>query len=278
MDDLGKYSFNNISLLLFHNLVFHVDKIINDLQNSKFGVEEKPATPVKDSKKAAKAANPMFEEFGTARNPPSIASPANRTTLDEADNIIASLQGNAIRPDSVKVNDIDNRQTIAEVDRLIGDLESLATVIPPQIDSSPATPIDQTPAKPGKTIQAIPSNQKAAPSGFAKLVPNGAAKLVSKSGQVVTAVTPGLPSCEKCKGPVNGNSVTIASKVWHSEHFQCHKCNIVLSPLMFFEKDGIPYCDKDYKELFSPKCSYCNGIITEVCSVPNIALLLTTSH
>lgn len=46
-------------------------------------------------------------------------------------------------------------------------------------------------------------------------------------------------------------------KDWHPECFNCTKCHIPLSPDNFFEKNGKPYCEKDYYDLFSPKCYGC---------------------
>ncbi|KAK4288966.1 hypothetical protein Pmani_038036 [Petrolisthes manimaculis] len=54
-------------------------------------------------------------------------------------------------------------------------------------------------------------------------------------------------------------------KTWHPEHFTCSHCNQELGTRNFFEREGKPYCEHDYHELFSPRCAYCNGPILDKC-------------
>ena len=51
---------------------------------------------------------------------------------------------------------------------------------------------------------------------------------------------------------------TALGKVWHPEHFVCAECDQEIGTKTFFERDGKPYCEKDYHNLFSPPCAYCN--------------------
>ena len=276
------------------------------MQSSKYGADEAQASQGKDNKDSAaakkppKVMNPMFEEFGTSRAPPTAFMPSpNRNTLGEADSVIQAFQNEtashktgtsaaAATAAAVVTYSEKERSTIADVDKLIDDLESMSQSIPPpsELTGSPSSPSANasTAPKTTKTIQAIPlasretNNGPSGAAGSAKIVPNGSARLVAKPGGAASAamVKPqNLPSCEKCKEPVSGNSVTILSKVWHADHFQCAKCATVLSPLVYHEKDGVPYCEKDYRELFSPKCSYCSGIITDV---RNIAAISSYFH
>ncbi|KAM4629602.1 leupaxin [Polymixia lowei] len=67
-------------------------------------------------------------------------------------------------------------------------------------------------------------------------------------------------SCGKC---VVGKMVTALGEVWHPEHFVCVVCKTELGTSGFFERDGRPYCDKDYHEAFSPRCAYCKGPIMQ---------------
>ncbi|XP_029938595.1 leupaxin isoform X2 [Salarias fasciatus] len=67
-------------------------------------------------------------------------------------------------------------------------------------------------------------------------------------------------SCNKC---IVGKMITALGEVWHPEHFVCVVCKLELSTTGFFERDGQPYCDKDYHELFSPRCAYCKGVILQ---------------
>ncbi|TKS74539.1 Leupaxin [Collichthys lucidus] len=67
-------------------------------------------------------------------------------------------------------------------------------------------------------------------------------------------------SCNKC---IVGKMITALGEVWHPEHFVCTACKMELSTTGFFEREGRPYCDKDYHELFSPRCAYCKGAIIQ---------------
>ncbi|XP_056132548.1 paxillin isoform X2 [Lampris incognitus] len=67
-------------------------------------------------------------------------------------------------------------------------------------------------------------------------------------------------SCGKC---IVGKMVTALGEVWHPEHFVCAVCKMELGSRGFFEREGKPYCEKDYHHLFSPRCAYCKGPIQE---------------
>lgn len=53
-------------------------------------------------------------------------------------------------------------------------------------------------------------------------------------------------------------------RTWHPEHFVCTHCQEEIGSRNFFERDGQPYCEQDYHNLFSPRCYYCNGPILDV--------------
>ncbi|XP_018117022.1 paxillin isoform X1 [Xenopus laevis] len=69
--------------------------------------------------------------------------------------------------------------------------------------------------------------------------------------------------CGACKKPIAGQVVTAMGKTWHPEHFVCTHCQEEIGSRNFFERDGQPYCEKDYHNLFSPRCFYCNGPILD---------------
>ncbi|XP_076416656.1 paxillin isoform X3 [Peromyscus maniculatus bairdii] len=69
--------------------------------------------------------------------------------------------------------------------------------------------------------------------------------------------------CGACKKPIAGQVVTAMGKTWHPEHFVCTHCQEEIGSRNFFERDGQPYCEKDYHSLFSPRCFYCNGPILD---------------
>ena len=53
-------------------------------------------------------------------------------------------------------------------------------------------------------------------------------------------------------------------RLWHPEHFICVQCKEPLGTQNFFERDTLPYCERDYYLLFSPRCALCNGPIFDV--------------
>lgn len=70
--------------------------------------------------------------------------------------------------------------------------------------------------------------------------------------------------CSACDKPIVGQVITALGKTWHPEHFVCNHCQQELGTRNFFERDGSPYCETDYHNLFSPRCAYCNGPILDV--------------
>ena len=51
---------------------------------------------------------------------------------------------------------------------------------------------------------------------------------------------------------------------WHPHCFKCYQCGVPLSPNNFKEKDGKPYCNQHFQEMFLPKCYGCKLPITDV--------------
>ena len=64
------------------------------------------------------------------------------------------------------------------------------------------------------------------------------------------------PRCAKCDQVIIGAYTTALGKNWHPEHFTCTVCQKPLGK-KFCERDGKPYCEEDYKKLFSPRCAIC---------------------
>ncbi|CAN0059437.1 unnamed protein product [Lampetra planeri] len=69
--------------------------------------------------------------------------------------------------------------------------------------------------------------------------------------------------CAACNKPIAGQVVTAMGRTWHPEHFVCTECQEEIGARNFFERDGLPYCEKDYHFLFSPRCAYCSGPILD---------------
>ncbi|XP_062273330.1 paxillin-like isoform X3 [Scomber scombrus] len=69
--------------------------------------------------------------------------------------------------------------------------------------------------------------------------------------------------CGACAKPIVGQVVTAMGRTWHPEHFVCTHCQEEIGSRNFFEREGQPYCERDYHNLFSPRCFYCNGPILD---------------
>ncbi|KAM8885798.1 uncharacterized protein pxnb isoform 2-T2 [Spinachia spinachia] len=69
--------------------------------------------------------------------------------------------------------------------------------------------------------------------------------------------------CGACCKPIVGQVVTAMGRTWHPEHFVCTHCQEEIGSRNFFEREGQPYCETDYHQLFSPRCYYCNGPILD---------------
>ena len=72
--------------------------------------------------------------------------------------------------------------------------------------------------------------------------------------------------CAACNKPILTKVINALGYQWHKEHFVCahEQCGIELGNTTYYESNGKPYCEKDYHELFAPRCAYCNGPILEV--------------
>ncbi|XP_073402425.1 transforming growth factor beta-1-induced transcript 1 protein isoform X2 [Dendrobates tinctorius] len=52
--------------------------------------------------------------------------------------------------------------------------------------------------------------------------------------------------------------VTALGHKWHPEHFVCAHCKSLIGTTNFFEKEGRPYCERDYFSLYAPRCALCD--------------------
>jgi len=67
-------------------------------------------------------------------------------------------------------------------------------------------------------------------------------------------------TCKGCNKEIEGRSVVAMEFDWHVECFACTSCNNPLSG-EYMVKDGKPYCEQDYLNLFGQKCQICEDFI-----------------
>ncbi|KAK8400287.1 hypothetical protein O3P69_003177 [Scylla paramamosain] len=136
----------------------------------------------------------------------------------------------------------------------------------PTKSPSPPAPV-QSSASPLKESTPTPIPKEPTPSP----TPPPANQLDSMLGSLASHMTEqGVTTtqkgcCTACDKPIVGQVITALGKTWHPEHFTCTHCNQELGTKNFFERDGRPYCEQDYHDLFSPRCAYCNGPILDKC-------------
>jgi len=73
------------------------------------------------------------------------------------------------------------------------------------------------------------------------------------------------PICAHCAQPIADKAITALGKKWHPDHFVCTTCNGPFPNGQFMERDGKPYCERDFYGGFAPKCAQCNSSITGDC-------------
>lgn len=110
------------------------------------------------------------------------------------------------------------------------------------------------------------------PSGE-KVTYTGKECLCTKCIQI-PIVSPETPDEEMCQqnGPTpkicagcdeelkEGQALIALDKEWHIWCFKCTACEAVLHG-EYMDKDGVPYCEKDYQKQFGVKCNHCERYI-----------------
>jgi len=69
------------------------------------------------------------------------------------------------------------------------------------------------------------------------------------------------PKCGSCNEVIKGPYISALDQSWHAEHFVCAHCNKPFEGNQFRKHGGKPYCEKDFADLFAPKCAQCNQAI-----------------
>ncbi|XP_037107280.1 paxillin-like isoform X1 [Syngnathus acus] len=133
---------------------------------------------------------------------------------------------------------------------------------PPKVFVSVSCQTDYDAVFPPMQIQSQGKTSPTGPAKPANKLDNMLGSLQSDLNRLgVQTVAKGV--CGACKKPIVGQVVTAMGRTWHPEHFVCTHCQDEIGSRNFFEREGQPYCEKDYHSLFSPRCHYCNGPILD---------------
>ncbi|KAJ8679989.1 hypothetical protein QAD02_015776, partial [Eretmocerus hayati] len=65
------------------------------------------------------------------------------------------------------------------------------------------------------------------------------------------------PSCNKCNNKIKGDCLNAIGKHFHPECFSCAHCGKQFGNSPFFLEEGLPYCERDWNDLFTTKCFAC---------------------
>ncbi|KAM8916777.1 uncharacterized protein AB9W97_020908 isoform 2-T2 [Spinachia spinachia] len=134
--------------------------------------------------------------------------------------------------------------------------------LPPKLFVSVACQTEYDPIFPPMQIQSQGKTSPTGPPKPANKLDNMLGSLQSDLNRLgVQTVAKGV--CGACKKPIVGQVVTAMGRTWHPEHFVCTHCQDEIGSRNFFEREGQPFCEKDYHNLFSPRCHYCNGPILD---------------
>ncbi|XP_021458439.2 PDZ and LIM domain protein 5b isoform X1 [Oncorhynchus mykiss] len=66
------------------------------------------------------------------------------------------------------------------------------------------------------------------------------------------------PTCTSCKQKVLGEVINALKQTWHVYCFLCASCQQPIRNNTFHMEDGLPYCERDYYQLFGTSCHGCD--------------------
>ncbi|XP_010893962.1 PDZ and LIM domain protein 5b isoform X2 [Esox lucius] len=66
------------------------------------------------------------------------------------------------------------------------------------------------------------------------------------------------PTCTGCKQKVLGEVINALKQTWHVNCFLCASCRQPIRNNTFHMEDGLPYCERDYYQLFGTSCHGCD--------------------
>jgi len=72
--------------------------------------------------------------------------------------------------------------------------------------------------------------------------------------------------CSRCDKPIDGAFTKAFGKTFHSDCFQCVKCQRPIRTAQFFSVDGKAYCEQDYNRYVNPDipiCAVCRERVTD---------------
>lgn len=186
---------------------------------------------------------PALQEYGSR---PSVANLVDELTEVEQQVSDKTPQKSPSRVGSTQRSNITASTATIELDELMANLSNFEP--PPTSEVSYA--------KPNKGAQ----KQKSAVDDLNSMLGSLQMDMTQRHG--VDTAAKGV--CAACSKPILAKVVNALGRQWHPEHFTCTSCDMELAHSTYYESNGRPYCEKDYHELYAPRCAYCNGPILDV--------------
>uniref|UniRef100_A0A8C7CJ47 PDZ and LIM domain 5b n=1 Tax=Oncorhynchus kisutch TaxID=8019 RepID=A0A8C7CJ47_ONCKI len=66
------------------------------------------------------------------------------------------------------------------------------------------------------------------------------------------------PTCTSCQQKILGEVINALKQTWHVYCFLCASCQQPIGNNTFHLEDGLPYCERDYYQLFGTSCHGCD--------------------
>ncbi|XP_073971878.1 leupaxin-like isoform X2 [Rhodnius prolixus] len=246
-NDSGTSGSGKMATSLNNNLS-ELDTLLEDLSSSRYSSERK--VPIEMNGTVVHSTPPR---------PPQSYLDDYKTSLHNGDgHLVKKIMIEETTTTTTKTSRPTASSATRELDDLMASLSDFK-VSPSTATTSTSIATDCTYAKP----RAKPQQQTNRETGAAQLDCMLDSLQADMSRQGVNTTQKGC--CSACDKPIVGQVITALGKTWHPEHFVCTHCNQELGTRNFFERDGRPYCEPDYHNLFSPRCAYCNGPILDKC-------------
>eukprot|EP01121_Diplochlamys_sp_Union-15-3_P022493 TRINITY_DN959_c0_g1_i1.p1 TRINITY_DN959_c0_g1~~TRINITY_DN959_c0_g1_i1.p1 ORF type:complete len:440 (-),score=65.22 TRINITY_DN959_c0_g1_i1:49-1263(-) len=86
------------------------------------------------------------------------------------------------------------------------------------------------------------------------------------------------PPCATCGEMIIGQCINALNKTFHPEHFVCTYCSQPFPGGQYVIHNDEPYCDRDFHELFSPRCKVCGDPIKDKCINAGNNLFYHSNH
>lgn len=163
-----------------------------------------------------------------------------------------------------QTRDLDNRQsrTASTATKELDDLMASLSDFKVNVSAAPTPSQARLSGDYAKPNKAKPASTPAAVGKVSQLDSMLGSLQSDMTRQGVSTTKKG--ECAACNKPIIGQVCTALGRTWHPEHFTCVTCEVPLGATNFFERDGRPFCERDYHEQFAPRCAYCSGPILDV--------------